>query len=122
MWTRVSWQRRVRVGGALAATLLLAACGDGSSSAPAAQGTPSAVSTGLSASRHPYVAPPFRHRIPGMPPVIDNDVYSQDRAGMLAPQVRHDPHLLYVPDSHGSTVTVISQRTHRIVRVIPAGT
>jgi YVTN family beta-propeller protein len=56
-----------------------------------------------------------------MPPVIGNDVYSQDRAGMLAPQVRHDPQLLYVPDSNGYRVTVISQRTHRIVRVIPAG-
>jgi YVTN family beta-propeller protein len=56
-----------------------------------------------------------------MPPVIGNDVYSQDRAGMLAPQVRHDPRLLYVPDSNGYRVTVISQRTHRIVRVIPAG-
>jgi DNA-binding beta-propeller fold protein YncE len=40
---------------------------------------------------------------------------------MLAPQVRHDPRLLYVPDSDGNRVTVISQRTHRIVRVIPAG-
>ena len=56
-----------------------------------------------------------------MPPVIGNDVYSQTRAGMLAPQVRRDPSLLYVPDSQGSTVTVISQRTHRIVRVIPTG-
>jgi YVTN family beta-propeller protein len=56
-----------------------------------------------------------------MPPVIDNDVYSQTRAGMLSPRVRHDPSYLYVPDSQGSTVTVISQRTHRIVRLIPAG-
>jgi YVTN family beta-propeller protein len=56
-----------------------------------------------------------------MPPVVGNDVYSQTRAGMLAPRVRHDPALLYVPDSNGYRVTVISQRTHRIVRVIPAG-
>jgi len=56
-----------------------------------------------------------------MPPVVHNDVYSRTRAGMLAPQVRHDPALLYVPDSQGSTVTVISQRTHRVVRVIPTG-
>ena len=56
-----------------------------------------------------------------MPPVIGNDVYSQTRAGMLARRVRHDPSFLYVPDSQGSTVTVISQRTHRIVRVIQAG-
>jgi DNA-binding beta-propeller fold protein YncE len=56
-----------------------------------------------------------------MPPVIGNDVYSQTRAGMLAPQVRSDPRLIYVPDSNGDKVTVISQRTHKIVRVIPAG-
>ncbi len=56
-----------------------------------------------------------------MPAVIGNDVYSQDRAGMLAPQVRHDPAYLYVPDSLGSTVTVIDQRTHKVVRVIPTG-
>ena len=56
-----------------------------------------------------------------MPPVIGNDVYSQDHAGMLAPRVRHDPSYLYVPDSQGSTVTVIDQRTHAIVRVIPTG-
>jgi YVTN family beta-propeller protein len=56
-----------------------------------------------------------------MPAVIGNDVYSQDRSGMLAPQVRHDPAYLYVPDSLGSTVTVIDQRTRKVVRVIPTG-
>jgi YVTN family beta-propeller protein len=58
-----------------------------------------------------------------MPPVVHNDVYSQTRAGMLAPQVRHDPALLYVPDSNpsGHRVTVIDPRTRRIVRTIPAG-
>jgi DNA-binding beta-propeller fold protein YncE len=64
---------------------------------------------------------PFRHRIPGMPRVIGNDVYSQTKAGMLAGRVRHDPAYLYVPDSAGSRVTVIDQRTRRIVRVIPTG-
>jgi YVTN family beta-propeller protein len=56
-----------------------------------------------------------------MPPVIGNSVYSQTAAGMLAPQVRRDPAYLYVPDSAGSRVTVIDQRTRRVVRVIPAG-
>jgi DNA-binding beta-propeller fold protein YncE len=41
---------------------------------------------------------------------------------MLQPSVRHDPHLLYVPDSeYNGHTTVISQRTHRIVRVLPTG-
>lgn len=70
---------------------------------------------------HPRVAAQFRHPLPGMPPVIGGDIYSQTRAGMLAPQVRQDPPMLYVPDSRGTTVTVISQRTRKIVRVIQAG-
>ena len=69
----------------------------------------------------PYVASPFRDPLPGMPPVIDNDVYSQTRAGMLSPAVAHARAYLYVPDSTGTTVTVISQRTHKIVRVLPVG-
>jgi YVTN family beta-propeller protein len=83
--------------------------------------TPSGSRSSDATTKKPYVAPPFRHPLPGMPPVVGNDVYSQTRAGMLAPQVRHDPHYLYVPDSQGSTVTVISQRSHKIVRVIPTG-
>jgi DNA-binding beta-propeller fold protein YncE len=56
-----------------------------------------------------------------MPPVIGGDVYAATRAGMLSPVVAHDPALLYVPDSGGRSVTVIAQRTHKIVRVLRAG-
>jgi YVTN family beta-propeller protein len=112
-----SWRT---VGVVLGAAVLLSSCGAGSSS-PAAEPTPSRSRTAGAAVQKPYVAPQFRRRIPGMPPVIDNDVYSRTRAGMLASRVRHDPPLLYVPDSNGYRVTVISQRTRRIVRVIPAG-
>ena len=106
----------------LAVALVLASCGSGSSSSPSGAGTPSATSAAaVPPSHRAYVAPQFRHRIPGMPPVIDNDVYSQDRAGMLAREVRHDPAYLYVPDSLGTTVTVIDQRTRKVVRVIPTG-
>ncbi len=115
----MSWHRRVRVAASLTAILCLGACGGGSPSTPRASGDRSAPAA--HPSHHAYVAPPFRHPLPGMPPVIGNDVYSQDRAGMLAPRVRHDPSYLYVPDSQGSTVTVIDQRTHAIVRVIPTG-
>src|SRR6478735_3086620 len=64
---------------------------------------------------------PFRNLLPGMPPVIGHDVYGATRAGMLSPRVDHDPPLLYVPNSTGSSVTVISQRTRRIVRVVRTG-
>ncbi len=120
----MSWHRHARAAVALTASAVLAACGGHGSSTPAS-GAPSVAPTGgptvVHVPRRPLVALPFRHPLPGMPPVIDNDVYSQDRAGMLAPQVRHDPAYLYVPDSQGSTVTVIDPRTRRVVRVIPTG-
>ena len=122
---------KLRAGGpaALVTLLLLSGCGTtaaGSGAAPGGSRGPTAAPSsgttrGTVVTPDPPVAAPFRHRLPGMPPVIGNDVYSQTRAGMLAPQVRHDPALLYVPDSNGYRVTVISQRTHRVVRVIPAG-
>jgi DNA-binding beta-propeller fold protein YncE len=56
-----------------------------------------------------------------MPPVIKGDVYAATRAGMVARSVRRDPAYLYVPDAAGARVTVISQRTHRIVRVLHTG-
>lgn len=110
----------------LAVLLGVAGCGGGGST-PAAHRPSASTATGaLLPSRAPSKGPvpwPFRHPLPGMPRVIGDDVYSQTRAGMLAPQVRHDPALLYVPDSSpsGHTVTVISQRTHQVLRTIPVG-
>jgi DNA-binding beta-propeller fold protein YncE len=49
------------------------------------------------------------------------DVYAHDRAGMLSPQVRNDPALVYVPNSMSNTVDVISQRTMRVVASFPTG-
>ena len=70
----------------------------------------------------PRVPAPFRHRIPGMPAPLPGGVYAAAGAGMLRPSVRHDPRLLYVPDSESpGHTTVISQRTHRIVRVLHTG-
>jgi YVTN family beta-propeller protein len=56
-----------------------------------------------------------------MPAVLSNDVYAATRAGMLSPAVAGDPALLYVPDAGSSMVTVISQRTHKVVRLLKAG-
>jgi DNA-binding beta-propeller fold protein YncE len=56
-----------------------------------------------------------------MPAILGGNVYAATRAGMLSPAVAKDPALLYVPDSGGRSVTVISPRTHRIVRVVRAG-
>jgi DNA-binding beta-propeller fold protein YncE len=40
---------------------------------------------------------------------------------MLSPAVRHDPGLVYVPNSRSNTVDVISQRTFRVVRHFAVG-
>jgi DNA-binding beta-propeller fold protein YncE len=57
-----------------------------------------------------------------MPRPLPGGVYAADGPGMVQRRLRHEPALLYVPDSEpdGHT-TVISQRTHRIVRVLPTG-
>jgi YVTN family beta-propeller protein len=126
----VSWKQPAKPAAALlaVAVVLLTVWGlqRGSSGGPAPGAAPpssprSGSPSASGSAQKAYLAPPFRNPLPGMPPVIGNDIYSQTRAGMLSPRVRHDPHYLYVPDSNGSTVTVISQRTHRIVRVIPTG-
>jgi len=119
--------------GAATLVLLLAVTGcstSGSSSDPA-PGAPDSSSAGLVAPRAERSAVPgtshaprrFRHPLPGMPPVIDRDVYARTRPGDLSPRVRGQPALVYVPDSMpgGSSVTVISQRTRRVVRTLPAG-
>lgn len=64
---------------------------------------------------------PFANLLPRMPPIVNHDVYGAARANMLARRVVRDPARLYVPDSTGKTVTVISQRTRKIIRVIKAG-
>jgi DNA-binding beta-propeller fold protein YncE len=58
-------------------------------------------------------------RIP--PPLSRNDVYAAGRPGLLAPQVRHDPARIYVPNSKSDTVDVIDQRTARIVEHFATG-
>ena len=115
---------------ALVSALSLAGCGSGPAARPAAGASPTASSSAAAAAGAARpdraleaVRPawPFRHPLPGMPPVVGGDVYSQTRRGMLSPTVAGERSLLYVPDSKGSSVTVIDPRTRRIVKVIPTG-
>lgn len=56
-------------------------------------------------------------RVFAVPPLVNpHNVYAADRAGRLSPVVRHDPALVYVPNSLSNTVDVISQRTLKIIR------
>jgi len=112
----------------------LAGCADVAPSLPPAWG-PTGERSGTAASPTSAASTPgagtpaadapvprqFDHLLPGMPGIVDQDVYGATRAGMLAAAVVHDPALLYVPDSAGSSVTVISQRSHKILRVLHAG-
>ena len=49
------------------------------------------------------------------------NIYAADRAGDLSPVVRGDPALVYVPNSESATVSVIDQRTMKVIRTIPVG-
>ncbi len=49
------------------------------------------------------------------------NIYSADGADDLSPVVRDDPALVYVPNSASNTVTVISQKTYKIVDQFATG-
>ena len=49
------------------------------------------------------------------------DVYAGTAAGELSSAVRGDPALVYVPNTMSNTVSVISQRTLKVIRTIPVG-
>lgn len=52
-----------------------------------------------------------------MPPLLNpTNVYAADSANNFSPTVRHDPALVYVPNSESNTVEVIDQRTYKIIR------
>jgi YVTN family beta-propeller protein len=87
----------------VAATLTLAGCGSGSHSASRT-------------STHRHSAP-----VHGLPKQATVDVYRADAAGDLSPVVRHDPALVYVPNSLSNTVDVISQKTMKVIRQFPTG-
>jgi YVTN family beta-propeller protein len=100
----------------------LAACGEHSSAGrPHSSALPRPAVSSREPSHTGSVAAPFRDPLPGMPVPVDNNVYAGTRAGMLSPVARRAPSRLFVPDSTGSTVDVISQRSRRIVRVLHVG-
>lgn len=60
--------------------------------------------------------------IPGMPPVIDpNNLYSETRAGNIAPEVAQDPARVYVPNLRSNDVSVIDPATSKVVDRFPVG-
>jgi YVTN family beta-propeller protein len=60
--------------------------------------------------------------LPGMPPVADPaNIYADAGPGMLSPVVRGVPYRIYVPNSGGSTVTVIDPSTYRVITTYQTG-
>jgi YVTN family beta-propeller protein len=60
--------------------------------------------------------------LPGMPPVTDPaNIYADAGANMLSPVVRGVPYRIYVPNSGGSTVTVINPVTYRVIGTYQSG-
>ena len=60
--------------------------------------------------------------LPGMPPVTDPaNIYADAGPNMLSPAVRGVPYRIYVPNSGGSTVTVIDPATYRVIGSYQAG-
>jgi DNA-binding beta-propeller fold protein YncE len=49
------------------------------------------------------------------------DIYAGTRPGLFNPLVRHLPARVYVPNSDGTTIDVISPRTFTVVRHISVG-
>jgi YVTN family beta-propeller protein len=60
--------------------------------------------------------------LPGMPPVVNPaNIYAAAGANMLTPATRGVPYRIYVPDSGGSTVTVINPVTYKVIMTYQAG-
>jgi DNA-binding beta-propeller fold protein YncE len=109
---------------AVAACLLVGTSGCAQNTARPASSpntSPSPTPSASSARQAPAVPWQFQDPLPGMPPVIGGNIYSRAGAGMVRPDVARDPAYLYVPDSTGRTVTVISQKARKVVRVLRAG-
>jgi YVTN family beta-propeller protein len=127
-------RRRLAVLAAIAtfAVGTLAACAD-DDAAPSDETTPSASASPSHTMAAPPVSPSPRRTaqaarvsnrgsapLPGMPPVTDaQNIYADAGANMLSRAVRHVPYRIYVPNSEGSSVTVIDPRTKSVIRQFP---
>lgn len=85
-----------------------------------AAGTSGTVPSGLAGGGGaPISGPLTAGTIP--PPASPSNVYADEVPGRLAPWVRNDPALVYVPETNADRVDVISQKTAKIVETFPVG-
>jgi YVTN family beta-propeller protein len=55
------------------------------------------------------------------PTRVGEDVYAHTRASDLSPLVRRDPRYVYVPNGKADTVSVVDQKTYKVIRTFPVG-
>ena len=54
--------------------------------------------------------------LPGMPPILNrHDIYAADTPNNFSPVVKNFPARIYVPNTGSNTLTVIDQKTHKVV-------
>ncbi len=111
-----------------AVALLLSGC-TGAPTQPASS-IPSASSARVSSlAATKTAAPPVTTAVParfdglpGMPAPLDpKNVYAADGPNMLSATVAHDPAYVYVPNSISNTVSVIDQRSMKVISTFPGG-
>ena len=60
--------------------------------------------------------------LPGMPPNLNpKDIYAADTPGNLSPVVRNFPARIYVPSTQANTLTVIDQKTYKVIATYRVG-
>jgi YVTN family beta-propeller protein len=75
--------------------------------------------TGSSGRKH-LLTPRTASQVWRVPPLLNpTNVYAADYAGNLNPVARHDPPLIYVPNSQSNTVDVIDPATYKTIRSFP---
>lgn len=114
----------------VAVAMLLAGCTGGSATsasssplAPPASSSPTTSTpvTKTSAAPSTTAVAPFAG-LPGMPAPLDpHNVYAADGPNMLSPTVAHDPAYVYVPNSVSNTVSIIDQRSMKVIYTFPGG-
>jgi YVTN family beta-propeller protein len=114
---------------ALVTILILALIGNGSSGQPRADHSDSTTTAGNPGRSTPGQTGSGRSPgsdlatpLPGMPAVTNpQNIYAAAGANMLAPATRGVPYRIYVPNSGGSTVTVIDPTNYNVLATYHTG-
>jgi YVTN family beta-propeller protein len=89
---------------------------------PSTSGATSTIGATSSGARSTAATAAPARLLPGMPPPLSKtDVYAADRPGHFSGAASHARALVYVPNTMSNTVSVIDQRTLKVIRTFPVG-